>query len=143
MSPEARPGVGIRRATPDDAAACGLICYQAFAAISSAHNFPCDLPGPEAAVGLMSSIFAAPGFYCVVAELDGRIAGSNCLDERSVIRGLGPITVDPEIQNRGVGRALMDDAMDRVEQSQAVGVRLVQAAFHNRSFSLYSTLGFD
>jgi GNAT superfamily N-acetyltransferase len=143
MSLELKPGVVIRRAKPEDAAACGLICYQAFAAISGAHSFPCDLPGPEAAVGLLSSLFAAPGFYCVVAECDGVLAGSNCLDERSVIRGLGPITVDPAIQNRGVGRALMDAAMGRVEQSKAVGIRLVQAAFHNRSFSLYATLGFD
>jgi predicted N-acetyltransferase YhbS len=143
MSSESRPGVSIRRATPEDAAACGLICYQAFAAISGAHNFPCDLPGPEAAVGLLSSLFAAPGFFCVVAECDGVLAGSNCLDERSIIRGLGPITVDPAIQNKGVGRALMDAAMDRLAESKAAGVRLVQAAFHNRSFSLYSTLGFD
>jgi predicted N-acetyltransferase YhbS len=143
MSPETRPGVVIRRATPEDSAACGLICYQAFSAISAAHNFSCDLPGPEAATGLLSSLFSAPGFYSVVAELDGRLAGSNCLDERSVIRGLGPITVDPAVQNSGVGRGLMDAVMDRARQSEAVGVRLVQAAFHNRSFSLYTSLGFD
>jgi GNAT superfamily N-acetyltransferase len=143
MSPETRPGVAIRRATPEDGAACGLICYQAFSAISGAHNFPCDLPHADAAIGMLSSIFSAPGFYCVVAECDGRLAGSNCLDERSIIRGLGPITVDPAIQNKGVGRALMDAALDRARQSEAVGVRLVQAAFHNRSFSLYTSLGFD
>lgn len=143
MSRQARPGVVIRRATPDDSAACGLICYQAFSAINAAHNFPRDFPGPEAAIGLLSTLFSTPGFYCVVAECDGRVAGSNCLDERSAIRGLGPITVDPAVQNSGVGRSLMDAAMERVRQSEAVGVRLVQAAFHSRSFSLYTSLGFD
>jgi predicted N-acetyltransferase YhbS len=143
MTPQARPRVVIRRATPEDSAACGLICYQAFSAINDAHNFPRDIPSAEAAAGLLSALFSLPGFYCVAAECDGRIAGSNCLDERSVIRGLGPITVDPALQNAGVGRALMEAVMDRAHQSKAVGVRLVQAAFHSRSFSLYSTLGFD
>ena len=39
--------------------------------------------------------FSAPGFFCVVAEDNNRILGSNCLDERSIIHGIGPITVDP------------------------------------------------
>ena len=33
--------------------------------------------------------------------------------------------------------------MDRANERGAAGVRLVQAAFHNRSFSLYASLGFD
>src|SRR5207253_278457 len=83
------------------------------------------------------------GFYCVVAEVDGRIVGSNCLDERSVIRGVGPITIDPGAQNLGVGRKLMQAVMDRSNDRGAAGIRLVQAAFHNRSLSLYTSLGFD
>jgi hypothetical protein len=42
-----------------------------------------------------SMMFSHPGFYCVVAESEGRIVGSNCLDERSAIAGVGPITVEP------------------------------------------------
>ena len=37
-------------------------------------------------------MFSHPGFYGVVAESDGRIIGSNCLDERSPIAGVRPIT---------------------------------------------------
>ena len=36
----------------------------------------------------------SPGFYAVAAESDGREVGSNCLDERSAIAGVGPITVE-------------------------------------------------
>jgi predicted N-acetyltransferase YhbS len=138
-----QPSLVIRRATPEDAGACGLICYNAFSAISGAHNFPCDFPVPEAAIGVMSSLFAAPGCFAIVAELEGRLIGSNCLDERSVIRGVGPITVDPAVQNSGAGRKLMDAVIERAHESKTVGMRLVQAAFHNRSFSLYTSLGFD
>src|SRR6202046_4282106 len=135
--------VTIRVATKDDAQAAGKICYDAFSAISNAHNFPPDLPTLEVGIGIISALFTSPGFYCVVAEVGGRIVGSNCLDERSVIHGLGPITVDPSAQNLGVGRKLMEVALDRSNERGAVGVRLVQAAFHNRSLSLYASLGFD
>jgi predicted N-acetyltransferase YhbS len=137
------PDVSIRLATRDDAPAAGKICFDAFAAISNAHNFPPDLPSAEVGAGLLSTLFSIPGFYCVVAESGGRIVGSNCLDERSVIFGLGPITVDPAAQNLGVGRKLMRAVLDRANGKRAVGVRLVQTAFHNRSLSLYASLGFD
>jgi predicted N-acetyltransferase YhbS len=143
MSRKTRPDILVRRATPEDSAVCGRICFDAFSAINAAHGFPCDFPAPEAAAGVISTMFASPDFYCVVAESDGRIVGSNCLDERSVIRGVGPITIDPGAQNLGVGRKLMQAVMDRAEERSAPGVRLVQAAFHNRSLSLYTSLGFD
>src|ERR1700733_15467816 len=100
--------VTVRRAKPEDAAACGQICYEAFHKISTDHNFPPDLPAPERGVGLLTKMFSDPGFYCVVAEADGRVAGSNCLDERDAIAGVGPITIAPSVQNRAVGRKLMD-----------------------------------
>jgi GNAT superfamily N-acetyltransferase len=135
--------VQIRRATPADAEACGHICYQAFSAINRHHNFPPDFPAPDVAVGLLTMMFSHPGFYGVVAEVDGKVVGSNCLDERDAIAGLGPITVDPATQNGGVGRALMRALLDRAATRGFAGVRLLQAAFHGRSLSLYTKLGFD
>ena len=137
------PQITIRRATPEDAAASGTICYQAFFDINSAHNFPPDLPSPEGAIGLLTMMFSHPGFYGVVAESDGRIIGSNCLDERSAVAGVGPITVETGAQNAGVGRKLMDAVLARATERKFAGVRLLQAAFHNRSLSLYTKLGFD
>jgi GNAT superfamily N-acetyltransferase len=135
--------VTIRRARPKDAQACGKICYGAFSTINAAHGFPCDFPSAEATTGVLAMIFSTPGFYGVVAESGGRIVGSNGLDERAIIAGIGPITVDPAAQNLGVGRKLMDAVMDRAKERGAAGMRLVQAAFHNRSLSLYTNLGFD
>jgi len=94
-------------------------------------------------VGFLSVLVSHAGFYCVVAEQDGRIIGSNCLDERSPVAGIGPITIDPSAQDRGVGRLLMKAVIDRAAERKFPGVRLVQAAFHNRSLSLYTKLGFD
>lgn len=135
--------VAIRQARSEDAAECGRICYDAFKAISDAHGFPCDLPSREVGVGVITSVFSHPGFYCVVAEAAGRLVGSNCLDERASIAGVGPITIDPPWQNRGTGRRLMQAVLDRARDKGFAGVRLVQAAYHNRSLSLYASLGFD
>lgn len=133
----------LRPATPDDAPELGRICYDAFGAIADQHNYPHDLPNVEVSLGLMAFMTGHPGVHGVVAERDGTILGSNFLDERSQIAGIGPITVDPKAQDRGVGRRLMGAVMERAAERQFPGVRLVQAAYHARSFSLYAALGFD
>src|SRR5215212_9087180 len=131
----------LRQPTPADAPELGRICYEAFGAISSKHNFPNDFTSPEHGAGLMSFLIAHPGVFGVVAERDGRIIGSNFLDERSTIAGVGPITVDPQAQDRGVGRRLMQGVLDRAASQGFAGVQLVQAGYHTRSLSLYVSLG--
>ncbi len=99
-------------------------------------------PDPQFGIWLLSMMFSNPKFYCVVAEQDGRIVGSNCLDERNSVAGIGPITVDPDAQNTGTGRALMEAVLARCNERGFAGVRLVQAGYHMRSLSLYTKLGF-
>ncbi len=133
----------LRRGTPEDATACGTICYEAFKTVAEAHNFTPDIPSVDPAIGLINSLLSHPGFYSIVAELDGRIVGSNFLDERGIIAGLGPITVDPTVQNRSIGRQLMEKAHERAVEKKFTGVRLVQAGYHTRSLSLYAKLGYE
>jgi predicted N-acetyltransferase YhbS len=132
----------LRPGTAADAAACGAVCYEAFKAIGTVHNFPPDFPSPQVASERILMQLANPGFYSVVAEDDGKIVGSNFLDQRSCIAGIGPITVDPTTQNRGLGLRLMQDVLDRAARQQKAGVRLLQAGYHNRSLCLYTKLGF-
>src|SRR5262249_16703433 len=82
------------------------------------------------------------GVYAVVAELDGRVGGSNFLDERSAIAGLGPITVAPTVQNRTIGRHLMQDVLDRAAARPSLGGRLRLASFHAPPLRFYAQLGF-
>jgi GNAT superfamily N-acetyltransferase len=133
----------IRSATREDADVCGEICYRAFCAIADQHNFPHEFPALEVAKSVVTTMISKPGCYGIVAELDGRIAGSNFMDERSPIAGIGPISVDPEVQNHAVGRQMMNHMLDRVVAHGGPGVRLVQTAYHNRSLSLYAKLGFE
>ncbi len=136
-------GLSFRPGRPDDAPEAGRICYEAFAAISNVHGFPPDFPSADVGVGFLTMMFSSPGFLSVVAEEDGRIVGSNFLDVRNPIAGVGPIMVDPMVQNKAVGRGLMAGVHALAEERGFAGVRLVQAAFHSRSLSLYAKLGYD
>ena len=133
----------LRAAELKDAPVLGRICYEAFRTIAEGHNYPPDFPSPEIAAGLLGSFISHPGFYSVVAERDGVILGSNFLDERNPILGVGPITVTPEAQNRQVGRRLMEAVLKRSRDRNALGTRLVQAGYHLRSLALYTKLGYD
>ncbi|HEX5735670.1 MAG TPA: GNAT family N-acetyltransferase [Blastocatellia bacterium] len=135
--------ISLRAGRPEDSGPCGIICYEAFKTIADQHNFPRDFPNPEVAAGFLSELLPRSDVYSVVAEVDGRIVGSNFLWENAIIAGVGPITVDPTVQNLAVGKRLMEDVLARAQSRGFAGVRLVQAAYHNRSLSLYTKLGFD
>jgi len=133
----------LRRGKPDDAQVCGAICYEAFKTIAEAHHFAPDFPSADVPVELLTWMLGHAGFYAVVAELGGKLVGSNFLDERNCIAGVGPITVDPTVQNKTIGRQLMEDVHHRAAQKNFPGVRLVQAGYHMRSLSVYAKLGYD
>jgi predicted N-acetyltransferase YhbS len=133
--------ITLREARPEDTQELSRILYEAFGAIHDHHRFPRDFPSMEAATGMLTAWIPHPAVWGVVAEAGGRIIGSNFLDERDSIAGVGPITVDPETQNSGVGRRLMEAVLERGQS--APGIRLVQDGFHMRSLSLYTSLGFE
>jgi GNAT superfamily N-acetyltransferase len=135
--------VQLRRAEAADAAVLGDICYRAFKAIAEAHGFAPDFPSAEVGVGAVGSLIADPRVYDIVAEVDGVMVGSNFLAEHNTISGVGPITVDPALQNDGAGRVMMAAVMQRSHERGFAGIRLVQAGYHSRSLALYLKLGFE
>ncbi len=135
--------VTTRTANASDVPECGRICFEAFTDIAARHGFPSDFPSIDVATAVVSGLVEHPGFFSLVAEVDGRIAGSSFLDERGVITGVGHVTVDPAAQDRRIGRTLMETMLQRCAEREVPGVRLLQAAYHYRAMSLYAKLGFD
>jgi predicted N-acetyltransferase YhbS len=133
----------LRPATRADAPACGRVCYDAFNSVAARHGFPPEYPSIEVASTLVSELIEHPGFFPLVAECDGRVVGSGFLDERSAIVGVGHVTIAPDMQGRRLGRALMTALLQRCAERQVPGVRLLEAAYKNRSICLYAKLGFD
>ena len=132
----------MREATPEDGEECGRIFYDAFESIATRHDLPVEPPSREFTRFAVGEMLASEGFVGLVAERGGEVLGSAFVDERTVIAGIGPVTVDPAAQDVGVGRALMEAVLQQESDRGAVGVRLVQTAYHYRSLALYTKLGF-
>ena len=67
----------------------------------------------------------------LVAELDGRVAGHIAFSPVSISDGtknwygLGPVSVLPEFQRQGVGKALIREGLSRLKEMGAAGCCLV------------------
>ena len=133
--------VRIRPAAAADVEPCGRIIYDAFKSVADRNNSRPDVPVPEMAVQLARALIAHPQVFGVVAESDGHVVGSNFLWEYDAVRAVGPITVDPHVQSKGIGRRLMEAVIER--GAGASGIRLVQDAANAQSLSLYASLGFE
>lgn len=121
---------------------CGTVCFRASKALAERHGFPPRFPRVEDAIGLVSGRLSNPDYYSVLAEIDGRVAGCNFLDERAAIAAAGPLCIDPAARDGGIGRLLMQDVLDRAEKMEFPGVRMVQEAYGGASLSLCAELGF-
>ena len=111
----------LRSGKESDAQVCGEICYHAFTTINRQHDFPPDFPSPDVTVGLMTHLLSRPDVHSIIAEMGGKIVGSNFLWEGDTIAGVGPITIDPTGQNGGVGRRLMEAVLARAKALTTIG----------------------
>ncbi len=130
-------------ATLADAEKLGDICYRAFDDVSRRHGFESDFESP--AIGLMAvaSSIRSEDSYSVAALDESVLAGSNFIRTPDDVGGIGPISIDPDRQGRGIGRALMEDVLRHARENGIERVRLMQDAFNMGSLSLYASLGFE
>jgi predicted N-acetyltransferase YhbS len=148
LTTTAEPNLRLRPGVIDDAKEVGRIIFEAFSEIADKHGFTREFPTVEIGIDVATFFLSNAGFYSVVAEdvnqTSNKIIGSNFLDERSsLVAGVGPITIGPNSQDKGVGRQLMINVMERARSKNYPAIRLLQASYHNRSLVLYTRLGFD
>lgn len=134
----------IRPIEDNDADSCGKIGYEAHKTISSLHGYPSEQPSEDFGIGLIRSLLDNPNSWGVLAEREGKILGSIFLHEfpPSPVAVIGPLTVRPTAEGYGIGRMLMDAALDQAGKQNHDQVRLVQSPSHIRSFVLYTKCGF-
>uniref|UniRef100_B8HP11 GCN5-related N-acetyltransferase n=1 Tax=Cyanothece sp. (strain PCC 7425 / ATCC 29141) TaxID=395961 RepID=B8HP11_CYAP4 len=121
----------------------GRICHEAFSALQERHGVARDIPDLDTGLRIISHVAARSDYSGVVAAIDGRIVGSNFLLHSDFVAGVGPLTVDPQVQSRGVGRALMQWVINEADRRGIRQLRLFQEAINTTSLSLYTALGFD
>ncbi|MBV8989504.1 MAG: hypothetical protein JO372_13180, partial [Solirubrobacterales bacterium] len=85
----------IRTALAGDGERLAEIFYQAFESIAQAHGFPVEPPSREFTYFRVLEMLTSDGYAGFVVEHDGELLGSAFIDERSLIAGVGPVTVDP------------------------------------------------
>lgn len=118
------------------------ICYEAFSSLHARHAVHCDIPDIDTGMQIISHVTAHPSYTGIVATVDGRPIGSNFLLHSDFVAGIGPITVDPRFQSLGVGRVLMQWAIDETHRRGIRQTRLFQEAINPTSLSLYTSVGF-
>jgi predicted N-acetyltransferase YhbS len=139
--------VTIRPIEQRDIETCGKIGYLAHKTISSAHGYPSEQPSEEFGIGLVKRLVGNPNSWGFLAEEKGNILGSIFVHKfsPSPVAVIGPLTVHPaaaEGSGRGIGRLLMDTALNKAREQNLERVRLVQSPSHIRSFVLYTKCGF-
>ncbi len=136
----------IRPIEKSDAEACGKIGYLAHRTISSAHGYPSEQPSEEFGIDLVKRLVGNPNSWGFLAEekQQGNILGSIFVHKfsPSSIAVIGPLTVHPSAESGGIGRLLMDTALNKAIEQKLERIRLVQSPSHIRSFVLYTKCGF-
>lgn len=138
-------GINIQSVKPEHLPSLAKICFEAFGSLQERHGVERDFDSVETAgmvVGLFANRPDFAGFIATDAKT-GEILGSNFLGFSDAVAGVGPITIAPAAQSRGVGKALMVAVMDEAKRRGIAQVRLMQEAINTTSISLYTKLGFD
>lgn len=131
-------------AAPEHFESLSRICHLAFDSLHEKHHVHRDVPSEEVGRLIIGGVLFRPDYAGVMAIEDGRVVGSNFLLFADEVCGVGPITVDPGVQSRGVGRLLMQWVIDEAHRRRGARphVRLYQEAINTTSLSLYTKLGF-
>lgn len=128
----------VRRMREDDVARADHIMRLAFGTFLG-------MPEPASAFGdtdFVGTRFAADPAAAFVAEIDGEIVGSNLATNWGSVGFFGPLTVNPTVQDRGVGSALMEPVMERFAGWGTQHAGLFTFAQSVKHVGLYQKFGF-
>jgi len=123
-----------------DIETCAESMYTAFITVDKQHGFPSYFTDLNHAKDAARNMITSEQGYGIVATDNNRVIASAFMNEKRPIRAIGPVSVHPDFQGRGIGRKLMEHLLKRAQG--APSVRLTQDAFNTTSLSLYTSLGF-
>src|SRR5581483_4329763 len=79
----------------------------------------------------------------LAAEVDGRLAGTNFVTRWGSVGFFGPLTVDPDLWDRGVARALLAETMPLFERWGVTHAGLFTFPHSPKHLTLYQSFGFE
>jgi GNAT superfamily N-acetyltransferase len=131
-------GVTIRPLLERDLAAADRIFRLAFGTFLR-------LPDPLQFAGdsdWVRSRWLADASTALAAELDGEVAGSNFVTGWGSVGFFGPLSVRPDLWDRGVARSLLDATMPLFERAGVVHAGLFTFADSMKHLAVYQRFGF-
>ncbi len=133
------PNVAIRSEADADASAITEVTVSAFKSLEiSNHTEQFIITALRAAKALTVSL---------VAEIDGRVIGHIAFSPVAISDGtqnwygLGPVSVLPDYQGQGIGKALIKEGLSRVKDMNAQGCCLVGHPDYYRKFGFRNMSG--
>lgn len=133
------PRIEIRNETGADGPAITEVTVAAFKTLEvSRHTEQFIIAALRAAQALTISL---------VAEMDGRVVGHIAFSPVAISDGsrdwygLGPVSVLPEYQRQGIGKALIQEGLSRLKDLKAQGCCLVGHPDYYRKFGFRNTPG--
>lgn len=135
----------IRPICGEDVDAAARAAFAAHSALAARNGHPPEHPTLAFSSGLMTFKVNDPNARGFVAEQRGAVVASIFLNRfpSTPVAAIGPLTVDPSAEGAGVGRLLLEAALDSARAQGIQQVRLVQSPAHLRSLSLYTKAGFE
>jgi putative acetyltransferase len=133
------PRIVVRNETHDDVGAITEVTIAAFKTLEiSNHTEQFIIEALRAAGALAISL---------VAEMDGRVIGHIAFSPVTISDGtpnwygLGPVSVLPEHQRKGIGQALIQEGLSRLKDMKAQGCCLVGHPDYYRKFGFKNMTG--
>lgn len=130
----------IRRMTRDDVPEVGRIGVEAFNELMARHNRPPLYPDPQVGHLAATAYQSIDPDRSLVATDEGRIVGSIFYRRRGETVSVGPATVAPAAQGRGVGTKLFETVIER--EPAARSMRIMQDSLNLPSFELLVRIGY-
>src|SRR5512134_3792350 len=134
-----KPAIIIRNETDADVSTITEVTVAAFKTLQiSNHTEQFIIEALRAAKALILSL---------VAEADGRVVGHIALSPVTISDGtrnwygLGPVSVLPEYQRKGIGKALLQEGLSRLRKLGAKGCCLVGHPQYYRKFGFENVTG--
>jgi predicted N-acetyltransferase YhbS len=103
------------------------------------------MPHPEKFFGdadFIRTRWRANPVAALAAEIDGRLVGSNFAGNWGSVGFFGPLTVEPTVWDRAIGRRLMDATMELLDRWGTAHVGLFTFAQSAKHVGLYQRYGF-
>ncbi len=133
--------MNVRPIAPADVDAVAEVDFAAFHEVALRHGMTpvvSAVRDSRAYVRRLHEVDPLGGF---VAEDGGRVVGHAWVHARGPIATVGPVAVEPALQRRGIGRALLKQCI-QAAGPRATQVRLVHESFNTASLGLYLSEGF-